>query len=37
VIAGPGAGDLDALIAHHVDELGYRLVMITPADSPRSA
>ena len=37
VIAGVRTGDLDALIAHHVDDLGYRLVMITPADSPRSA
>ena len=29
--------DLDAAVARHIDELGYRLVMITPADSPRLA
>ena len=37
MIADARTGDLDAMIAHHVEDLGYRLVMITPADSPRSA
>jgi quercetin dioxygenase-like cupin family protein len=29
--------DLDAAVAHHVDQLGFRLVMVAPADSPRLA